>query len=160
MPLESYALKTMRERGIGRETGARGLLIVYDTSRRAMRVEVGPRLQGVLPDAFAGYLMREHVQAFFDDRRPEIGLRTTLFMVHWRIRMARLGREYDPAFQEYVRDVRRLASGGGASAALGASGTLAGFINRSGDSAAQAYFVPQPSVEQVRRRYHEWLALG
>ncbi len=159
-PLETYALEQMRERGVGRKTGARGLLIVYDTSRRAMRVEVGPRLQGVIPDAFAGYLMREHVRAFFGDRRPELGLRTTLFMVHWRIRMARLGREYDPAFQEYITDVRRLASGGGASGSVGAGATAARFINRSGDTAAQAYFTPQPTVEQVRQRYHEWLALG
>jgi uncharacterized protein len=160
VPLETYALQAMREQGIGRESGTRGLLVVYDTSRRTMRVEVGPRLQGVLPDAFAGYLMREHVRPFFDDGRPELGLRTTMFMVHWRIRMARLGREYDPQFQEYVRDVRRLAAGGGASAALGASTSTAGFINRTADSGAQTHFVAQPSVEEVRRRYHEWLALG
>ena len=36
----------MRDLGIGRETGARGLLILYDTLARAMRVEVGPRLEG------------------------------------------------------------------------------------------------------------------
>ncbi|MGH7629928.1 MAG: TPM domain-containing protein [Gemmatimonadales bacterium] len=159
-PLETYALEAMRERGIGRETGTRGLLIVYDTSRRAMRVEVGPRLQGVIPDAFAGYLMREHVDAFFGEGRPEIGLRTTLFMVHWRIRMARLGREYDPSFEEFVRDVRRLASGGGASSRIGGAVSSAGFINRAGDSAAHAYFGPQPTAEQAIRRYQEWLALG
>lgn len=159
-PLESYALEAMRERGIGRETGTRGLLIVYDTSRRAMRVEVGPRLQGVIPDAFAGYLMREHVDAFFGEGQPEIGLRTTLFMVHWRIRMARLGREYDPSFEEFVRDVRRLASGGGASSRIGGAVSSAGFINRAGDSAAHAYFGPQPTAEQAIRRYQEWLALG
>src|SRR5215204_6183266 len=45
---EQFALATMRDLGIGRETGARGLLILYDTLARAMRVEVGPRLEGIL----------------------------------------------------------------------------------------------------------------
>ena len=157
-PLEAYALDAMRAQGIGRETGTRGLLVVYDTSRRAMRVEVGPRLQGIVPDAFAGYLMREHVQTFFGEGQPELGLRLTLFMIHWRIRMARLGREYDPSFQEYVRDARRLASGGGASTRL--VNAPGGFLNRAGDSAAHAYFRAQPTVAEARRRHHEWLALG
>jgi hypothetical protein len=159
-PLEQFALGSMRELGVGRETGGRGLLIVYDTLGRAMRLEVGPKLQGILPDAFLGYLMREHVDAFFGGGRPELGLRTTLFMLHWRIRQARLGEEYDPSFEEYVRDVRRLASGGGASGRIALNTGLVGFINSSGDSAANAYFRPQATVEQAYRRYEEWLALG
>jgi uncharacterized protein len=159
-PLEQFALRAMRELDVGRETGGRGLLIVYDTLAHAMRIEVGPKLEGILPDAFVGYLMREHVDAFFGGGRPELGLRTTLFMVHWRIRMARLGEEYDPSFEEYMRDVRRLASGGGASGRIARDSGVAGFINTSGDAAASAYFLPQPSVEAAYRRHHEWLAMG
>ena len=154
---EQFALATMRDLGIGRETGARGLLILYDTLARAMRVEVGPRLEGILPDAFAGYLMREHLDAFFKSGQRELGLRTTLYMLHWRIRMARLGEEYDPSFLEYMKDVRRVASGGGA------SGRLAGvsrFINSSGDTTAAAHFRPQATVEDAYRLHQEWLALG
>jgi uncharacterized protein len=159
-PLEQFALRAMRELDVGRETGGRGLLIVYDTLAHAMRIEVGPKLEGILPDAFVGYLMREHVDAFFGGGRPELGLRTTLFMVHWRIRMARLGEEYDPSFEEYIRDVRRLASGGGASGRIARDSGVAGFINTSGDAAASAYFRPQPSVEAAYRLHQEWLALG
>jgi hypothetical protein len=158
--LEEFSVGAMRDLGVGRETGGRGMLIVYDAGKQAMRVEVGPKLEGILPDAFVGYLMREHVKAFFGAGRPELGLRTTLFMIHWRIRMARLGEEYDPSFEEFVRDVRRLASGGGASGRIPLDTKLAGFINTSGDSAARAYFRPQPTVEEAYRRDLEWLALG
>jgi len=157
---EQFALATMRELGIGRETGGRGLLILYDTLAHTMRIEVGPKLEGILPDAFVGYLMREHVDAFFGAGRPELGLRTTLFMIHWRIRMARLGEEYDPSFEEYVRDVRRLTSGGGASGRVALDSGFAGFINRTGDTAASKYFRPQPTVEAAYRRHQEWLALA
>ncbi|HUR96419.1 MAG TPA: TPM domain-containing protein [Gemmatimonadales bacterium] len=157
---DQFALATMRELGIGRETGARGVLILYDTLARAMRVEVGPRLEGILPDAFAGYLMREHLAAFFDSGQPELGLRTTLFMIHWRIRMARLGEEYDPSFEEYMRDVRRVAAGGGASGRMPSGGGTARFINRSGDTTAAGHFRPQRSVEAAYRLQEEWLALG
>jgi uncharacterized protein len=159
-PLEQFALRAMRELDVGRETGGRGLLIVYDTLAHAMRIEVGPKLEGILPDAFVGYLMREHVDAFFGGGRPELGLRTTLFMIHWRIRMARLGEEYDPSFEEYIRDVRRLGSGGGASGRIALDSGVVGFINTSGDAAASAHFRPQPSVEAAYRVHHEWLALG
>jgi hypothetical protein len=157
---EQFALTTMRELGIGQGTGSRGLLIVYDTLARTMRVEIGPKLEGILPDAFVGYLVREHLDPFFNEGSPDLGLRITLFMIHWRVRMARLGEEYDPSFEEYVRDVRRLAAGGGASAQLLASGSRAGFINRYADSAAKAFFRPQPTVEEAYRRHLEWLALG
>ena len=158
--LQQFALSAMRKLGVGRATGGRGLVIVYDTLDRAMRIEVGPRLQGIVTDAFAGYLMREHVSAFFGGGRPELGLRTTLFMIHWRIRMARLGEEYDPSFEEYVRDVRRLAAGGGASGRIALGTGLAAFINSSADSAARAYFRPQPTIDEAYRRHQEWLALG
>ena len=157
---EQFALATMRELGIGRESGGRGLLILYDTLHRAMRIEVGPKLEGILPDAFVGYLMREHLDAFFKSRNPEFGLRTTLFMIHWRIRMARLGEEYDPSFEEYLKDVRRVAAGGGATGRMTSGPAGAKLINRTGDTAAAAYFRPQPTVEAAYRLQEEWLARG
>jgi hypothetical protein len=156
---EQFALATMRKLGVGRETGGRGLLILYDSTSRTMRIEAGPRLEGILPDAFLGYLMRQHLDPSFGAGRAELGIRTTLFMIHWRIRRARLGEEYDPSFQEYVRDVRRLAAGGGASGRVAGDGTarLAGLAQ---DTTWQATFRPQPSVEAAHRQLREWLALG
>lgn len=69
-PAEQLALELMRDGGVGRGTGGRGLFILYDTLARTMRIEVGPRLEGILPDAFVGYLMREHVDAFFGGGKP------------------------------------------------------------------------------------------
>jgi uncharacterized protein len=160
IPIEAFALASMRKLGVGRETGGRGLLIVVDTLDRAIRIEVGPKLEGILPDGFISFLMREHLRIFLEGGQPELGLRTTLFMIQWRIRMALLGEEYDPAVEEYVRDVRRLAAGGGASTRVTRDARLAGFINIEGDSAARAYFRPQPTVEGSYRRYEEWLVLG
>jgi hypothetical protein len=167
MTPEQFALAAMRELGVGRKTGGRGLVIVYDTTARTMRIEVGRRLEGILPDAFVGYLMREHVDPVFGAGRAEVGLRTTLFMIHWRIRMARLGEEYDPSFVEFVRDTRRLAAGGGASGRIvdaRADGrTGAGALGRrgdSGDSTESLEFGPQPTVEGTYRLQERWLALG
>jgi uncharacterized protein len=156
---EQFTLATMRQLGVGQKTGGRGLLVLYDTTARTMRIEVGPKLEGILPDAFIGYLMRQHLDPVFGAGRPELGLRTTLFMIHWRIRMARLGEEYDPSFEEYLRDVRRVAVGGGASGRIAGAGTarLAGLAR---DSAWSAAFQPQPSVEAAHQRQQEWLALG
>jgi len=159
LPLEQFALSTMRELGVGRESGGRGLLIVYDTSQRAMRIEVGPKLEGILPDAFLGYLVRQHLDPMFGAGRPELGIRTTLFMLHWRIRRARLGEEYNPSFEEYLRDVRRVAVGGGVSGRVAGDGEarLAGLAS---DSAWRSTFRPQSTVQAAHRLQLEWLARG
>ena len=159
-PIEQFALASMRKLGVGQKTGGRGALIVFDTADHAIRVEVGPKLEGILPDAFISYLMREHLRIFVEGGQAEFGLRTTIYMLQWRIRRALLGEEYDPAFEEYVRDVRRLTAGGGASSRVAPDARLAGFINQGGDSAARACFRPQATVAESYQRYLEWLALG
>ena len=157
---EQFALAAMRDLGVGRRTGGRGMLVLYDTSARTMRIEVGPKLEGILPDAFLGYLVRQHLDPVFGAGRPELGLRTTLFMLHWRIRLARLGEEYDPSFEEYLRDVRRVAVGGGASGAVATGRATARLAGAAGDTALSARFRPQPTVEEAYRLQEEWLALG
>lgn len=158
-PPEQVALALMRELEVGRENGGRGLLVLYDTVSRTMRIEVGPKLEGMLPDGFLSYLLRQHVDPVFGDGRPEIGLRTTLFMLHWRIRLARLGEEYDPSFEQYLRDVRGVARGGGATAEVTIRPGSPDTAVRP-DSAARAYFRPQPTVQAAHERQLEWLALG
>ena len=157
---EQFAVATMRELGIGRENGARGLLILYNTTARSVRIEVGPRLEGFLTDAFVGHMLRRHVDAFFNTGQTELGLRTILHMINWRIRQARLGREYDPSFEEYMRDVRRVAAGGGASKRRDTGPGATRLINTTGDTAAIAHFRPQPSVVDAYNLQLEWLALG
>jgi hypothetical protein len=158
-PIEQYATRRARELGVGRKTGGRGLLIVYDSARHAMRIEVGPRLQGILPDGFIGFVMREHARTLFEGGDPELGIRLTVRILHWRIREALLDEEYDPSFQEYVKDVRRLAIGGGASADVGPASRRPVFTSQRAGSADSSRFAPQPTVRAAYSRFLEWLAL-
>lgn len=156
--IEDYAREAARQMGVGQESGRRGLLFVYDAAGKRLRIEIGPHLEGIITDHFAGYLMREHVRDFAAAGNLGLGFRLTLFMVQRRIREAVMGLEYDPRAVQFVREPHRLAAGGGASASLpvGADPTL--FQRRTADSAMRAYFVPQPDVAAAYDRYLEWLA--
>ncbi len=159
--LEMFSVRMARAMGMGRDSNRRGLLFVYDVAGQRLRVEVGAMMEGVITDAFAGYLMREHVRSFFGTGNPSLGLRTTLFMVQHRLREAVLGRDYDPRFLQFIVDSRRLALGGGASADMRVDRSDA-FLNREATSAraVRTYFAPQPTPEAAYHRYLEWLARG
>jgi uncharacterized protein len=159
--LEQFGVRMARKMGVGQGLDRRGLLFVYDVAQRRLRIEVGMQMEPIITDAFAGYLMREHVRSFFGTGNPSLGLRTTLFMVQHRLRESVLGREYDPTFNGFILDQRRLAVGGGASADM-QLGQSAAFLNpgRTSPRAVRAYFSPQPTPEAAYQRYLEWLARG
>jgi uncharacterized protein len=159
--LVAFGVRQARAMGMGRDTDRRGLLFVYDVAQHRLRIEVGPQMEPVITDAFAGYLMREHVRSFFGTGNPSLGLRTTLFMVQHRLREAVLGRDYDPRVLQFIADSRRLAMGGGASADMRADPAGA-FLNQARTSrhAIRTYFAPQPSPEAAFQRYLDWLARG
>jgi uncharacterized protein len=159
--LEQFGVRMARKMGVGQDLDRRGLLFVYDVAQRRLRIEVGMQMEPIITDAFAGYLMREHVRSFFGTGNPSLGLRTTLFMVQHRLREAVLGREYDPTFGQFILDQRRLAVGGGASGDM-QLGQDAAFLNRERTSprAVRAYFSAQPTPEAAYHRYLEWLARG
>ena len=165
-PLQAFALRMMREQGIGKDVGGRGLLIVIDDSTKQSRVEVGPHLEGIFPDGFVGYLLREQLGPVFNVEGrgryagPGHAIYSTLLMLHRRIRDARLGAEWDPRVLNYINDVRALARGGGASAAIPHQAQLHRLLSDSSDSAIAAYFSPQPTVEEAYQRELEFLALG
>jgi uncharacterized protein len=75
--LEDFSTRTARELGVGRDADRRGLLFVYDTSAHRLRIEVGATMEPIITDAFAGYLIREHVRNFFGTGNPSLGLRTS-----------------------------------------------------------------------------------
>ena len=159
-PLPVFALTMMREQRIGAEVGGRGVLILVDDSTKEARIEIGPHLEGVLPDAFVAYLLRENLSLLFEEGRAEIGVRTTLRMIHDRIRVALLGGEYDPRALDYVRDLKRLASGGGASVSIQASDRLRRLLARPTDTAIASYFSAQPTVELAYQRELEYMGMG
>jgi hypothetical protein len=158
--LEAFSVRMARSMGVGQGLDRRGLLFVYDVSQHRLRVEVGAQMEPIITDAFAGYLMREHVRSFFGTGNPSLGLRTTLFMVQHRLRESVLGRDYDPTFSQFILDTRRLAVGGGASADMQLS--EAAFLNqeRTSSRAIRTHFSPQPTPEAAFHRYLEWLARG
>ncbi len=160
--LEEYTVRQARERGVGRDADRRGLLFVYDTSGKRLRLEVGARLEGVITDAFAGHLMREHARSFFGTGNPRLGILTTIMIVQHRLREGVLGQEFDPGFVEFIRDARRLAVGGGASTGVNQDPTRADFLNRKALASREArlLFAPQPTPAAAYERYMQWLAVG
>jgi hypothetical protein len=160
--LEEYSVRQARERGVGRDADRRGLLFVYDTSGKRLRLEVGARLEGVITDAFAGHLMREHARSFFGTGNPQLGILTTIMIVQHRLREGVLGQEFDPGFVEFIRDARRLAVGGGASTGVKRDPGRADFLNRNAlaNQDARLHFAPQPSPAAAYERYMQWLAVG
>jgi hypothetical protein len=115
----------------------------------------------VITDAFAGYLMREHAAGFFAMGDKVVGLRTTMFMVHRRIREAALGQQLDPRVMTFITDSVRLASGAGATARVSsAEAAAASFIGRVSTAAERARYAPQPTVKGSFARYLEWLRDG
>lgn len=159
-PLPAFALARMRAQGVGRDVGGRGLLIVVDDSTKQARIEVGPHLEGIFPDGFVGYLLREQLGSVFDSAGPARATWTTLVLIHERIRQAVLAGEFDSRVITYMKDVRSLARGGGASISLPLPRGLHHLMDAPTDSTLAAYFGPQPSVEDAYQRHLEFLALG
>lgn len=158
--LESFALKRARELGLGRSMNRRSLLFVYDVAGKRMRVEVGPGMEGMFPDGFVGFLVREQTAALLaaDDRH--LALKSTMNVVSHRLREAALGGTYNPRAVAYITNPVRLAAGAGAtvSAPLGNHRRLSG--ERIATDEERAYFGPQPTVAAALGRYHEWLRVG
>ena len=159
IPLSEYGLRAMRTMGIGEDDDRRGVLILADRESQQFRVEVGPGLEGVLPDAFVSYLVNEHVATLFRAGDPNVGIRLLLFMIHRRIRDAILGEEYDPRPVTFIREPHRLAGGAGASTWAPLDHQYQAFLTSPTDSAVAHYLVPQPTPEAARLRYLELLAL-
>jgi uncharacterized protein len=158
--LESFALKRARELGMGRDMNRRSLLFVYDVAGQRMRVEVGPGMEGMFPDGFLGYLMREQTAAFFASGDRHLAIKSTLNIVSHRLREAALGGTYNPRAVAYITDSRRLAVGGGASARAPLGKNTRPFGERIATLDALSHFGPQPTVADAFARYLEALRDG
>jgi TLP18.3/Psb32/MOLO-1 phosphatase superfamily protein len=157
-PLEQYTVRRMRDLGIGRESGRRGLLVVYDKSDGRLRMEVGPALEGLLTDAFVGHVNREILSHHVSENDVRSGLYATLFAILFRLRRAALGDEFDTRVLGFVEDTRRLSLGAGQTTRIGSDS--AGDGARAPTPAEQAYFASQPTVRAAYERYLEWMAYG
>lgn len=151
------ALRIARNRRVGGDVGARGLVVILDYGRGRMAVEVGPHLQGIFTDAFTGYLLRTHLSQFNDRANAELGLRGLTLLITRRVEEALLGNEWDPRRLEQVRDSTALAIGGGAQLAM-----RFGVDTRARPrlpEELQARFAAQPTPRLLLERYREWTTL-
>ena len=139
-PIEQVATETMAQMKIGRGTGQeRGLLLLFDTKDRKLKVEVGYGLEGHFPDAFVSYLVHEHAKGFFESGNVSFGLRTLLALLQHRIREAVLGMDFDPRVLKAIK----------ASHLSGGAGVTATMPPRSAPPAKDANRMP----EEERARY-------
>ncbi len=155
--LEGYSLRRAREMKLGTETGRRGLLFVYEMTDKRLRIEVTPGLEGMLPDAFVGYLMRENTQYFFNEGNPGLGLRTTLRILQLRLRRAALGEGYDPAVFPYAGDPATLAAGAGATSQIAHEDPRRAFIRAPATHDDSLRLAPSASVEGSFTSWLLWL---
>ncbi len=145
--------------GIGGKTREeRGTLLLYDFNGKRLRVEVGYGLEGFFPDVFVSYLIHDHAPAFFSAGDVSVGLRLLIRMLHYRIRQAVLGNEFDPTVLTAIRRQGHLSGGAGASAAMPSS--RQGDIFRMATKQEREYYSAQPTPEEVFQKYLEWLLAG
>jgi len=155
---EHAAIDWMQRLGIGSQgREERGVLILYDLAGKNLRVEVGYGLEEYLPDGFIGYLVNDHVRAYFGVGQASAGIRYMLRILHDRIRRAVFGERFDPTVLDAIRRTGPLSGGGGASARMAFGGG-----RRSAEFGAEgkARYVAQSTPEATYRLYHEWMAGG
>jgi tetratricopeptide (TPR) repeat protein len=158
--LESYTLRRARELGLGRDMNKRSMLFVYDVAGKRMRVEVGPGMEGMFPDGFVGFLVREQTALVLASGDRRAALKSTLNVVSHRLREAALGGTYNPRAVAYIANPVRLAAGAGATVRAPMGGSRRRFGERISADEARAYFKPQPTVAAAHARYLEALATG
>lgn len=73
--VEEYANKLFKEWGVGQAKQDNGVLVLVAPNDRAMRIEVGYGLEGVLPDGLAGQIIREDFTPSFRNNDYSGGIR-------------------------------------------------------------------------------------
>ena len=156
--LASWAHERMRTRGIGRESGGRGMLVVYDITRRQLRLEVGPGLDSLFPESFLADLAREGLAPFLASGDPVLGMKAMMIIVANRFRQAALADGLTAPASVTATDSSWLSNGAGVTVGVPFAGTL-GRLPRASD-AIRAKFAPQPTVAAVHALYLERLRDG
>lgn len=158
--IAAYSGKRARELRIGRDMDRRSMLFVYDVKGQRMRIEVGPQMEGLFPDGFVGYLMREQTAGLFAAGQRSIALKSTLNVVHYRLREAALGGTYNPKAVAYITNPVRLAAGAGATTRAPVDTHVRPWGERIATDEARVHFGPQPTPGDALARYHEAMRDG
>ena len=156
-PIEQFALRWMRDRGIGQSVDRRGALLVLDLTGHQVRLEVGPKLEGIMTDAYAGYVAHDVLTPMLADSAqiPRL-LSVAWHVLRFRIDEGLLDREWDPAVVTEIQERQRLALGGGAGAiaVLADAGRLA---NQPTPPELRDRYTAQPTAAEALARYEEWV---
>ena len=93
--INHLANRFFRERKIGsRSEQGRGLLLVIDSKKRQVRLEVGVSLEAVFVDAFVAYIERDQMIPFFRQQRLADGILATTELIITRAQNAEQNRSY------------------------------------------------------------------
>lgn len=79
--IESYSIKVVDEWKLGSEDKDDGVLLLVATQDRKVRIEVGQGLEGDLPDAMAGRIIRAGIIPFFKQNQTGAGILVGLSMI-------------------------------------------------------------------------------
>ena len=155
--LAALALNEARRLGVGRTSDRRGLFLLVDVASGDLRLEVGPKLEGIFPDGFTGRILRAHTGGVLTEDTMNRSLTSTLMLLVHRLRESALAMEYDPASVTDIKDSTRLAAGGGATFTMAAGGPLR--LDRAPDPVLDTLLGPGASAAEALERYGQWLSL-
>jgi uncharacterized protein len=74
LSVEEFALKLFKAWGVGQKGKDNGVLVLVAPNDRAIRIEVGYGLEGVLPDGLAGQIIRNEFTPPFRDGNYRLGI--------------------------------------------------------------------------------------
>jgi TPM domain len=155
-PLRGFALRRMRELEIGETTDRRGILVVLDLERNRTRIEVGPKLEGLITDRYSGYLARDVLGPMLEAKAKPLRLMSVLYHVlRFRIDEGLLGKEWNPAELSGIHERQRLALGGGADA-VATLDDLRRLANQPTPAQLKARYAAQATAADALVRYLEW----
>lgn len=72
--VEGYAVELFKRWGVGQKGKDNGVLLLIAMQERKIRIEVGYGLEGVLPDARAGNIIRDFIAPAFKNGNPTQGI--------------------------------------------------------------------------------------
>lgn len=156
-PIEMYSLRRMRELEVGSTTDRRGLLLVLDMEEKRARLEVGPNLEGIMTDTFAGYVARDVLTPMLArETHPPRMIYAAMVVLRFRINQGQLGQEWDSRIVTEIRERQRLALGGGADA-VATLADLARLANQPAPARLREYYRAQPTAAEALKRYQDWV---